>query len=64
MAENYRFKLLQKLLSTVNSAIVYLDDGVAECIHWMNAVDKIFAAGAFEIRNIQDAKVNHFASSA
>ena len=57
MAGSVTLKVLQKLLSTVNNAVVFLDDGVAECIHWMNAVDKIFSAGALEIRSIRDTKV-------
>lgn len=58
MAENFNFKLLQQILPTVKNAIVYLDDVVAECFHWMNAVDKIFSAGALEIRNIGFTKVD------
>ena len=60
MAENLKFKLLQKLLSTVANAVVFLDDGSAECLHWMNAVDKIFSAGALSIRSIDDSKVKIF----
>ncbi|XP_065053215.1 sec1 family domain-containing protein 2-like [Rhopilema esculentum] len=56
MAENFKFKLLQKLLSTVANAVVFLDDGSAECLHWMNVVDKIFSAGALSIRSIDDSK--------
>ena len=62
MAVNVNVALLQKLLSTVNNAVVFLDDEVAECIHWMNAVDKIFSAGALEIRSIHETKVEYFIS--
>lgn len=58
----YNYKLLQTLLSTVNNAVVYFDDGAAECIHWMNAVDKIFSAGALEIRSLSNTKVFIFLS--
>ena len=60
MAGNVNFKLLQNLLSTVNNAVVFLDDGFAECLHWMGAIDKIFSAGALEIRSIRDSKVGCF----
>ncbi len=57
MADSFKFKMLQQLLSTVNNAVVFLEDGVAECVHWMNAVEKMFSAGALEIRSIRCTKV-------
>eukprot|EP00112_Aurelia_sp_Birch-Aquarium-sp1_P013412 Seg2846.1 transcript_id=Seg2846.1/GoldUCD/mRNA.D3Y31 product="Sec1 family domain-containing protein 2" protein_id=Seg2846.1/GoldUCD/D3Y31 len=56
MADSFKFKMLQQLLSTVNNAVVFLEDGVAECVHWMNAVEKMFSAGALEIRSIRCTK--------
>ena len=50
-------KVLHQVLSVVSNAVVFLDDHIAECIHWHNGFSKLMNAGALEIRNILEEKV-------
>ena len=52
--------LLTGVKVLVNDAIVFLDDGAAECLHWRNGAKFLWEAGALDIRDIKNKKVSKY----
>ena len=48
---------LDAFAALVQGAVVFVDNPVAEYLHWNNGVKKLLASGALAIKDIKNTKV-------
>lgn len=67
MAADIRVKLFeqnermwQSVFATANNALIYIDDYIAEILHWSGRTLDLIDAGAIRIQSIHSGLVNKF----